>query len=99
MELDFHAPATYRIQIKGYLEGSWSDRLGGMDITWTDPEGEDPVTTLSGRLLDQGALLGALNALYGLHLPLLSVECLAGSAAAEPAAESAVGEQPVEDRR
>jgi hypothetical protein len=84
MELDFHAPASYRIRVKGYLEGSWSGRLGGMEIVWTEPQGGDSVTTLCGRLLDQGALIGVLNALYGLHLPLLSVECLAGGLAAEP---------------
>jgi hypothetical protein len=89
MSLGFYAPGTYRIQIGGYLERSWSGRLGGMDITWSDAEGENPVTTLCGRLLDQAALLGVLNALYGLHLPLLSVERLT----TEPA-----GEQPVADQ-
>jgi hypothetical protein len=35
-----------------------------------------PVTTLCGPLRDQAALLGVLNTLYDLHLPLLSVECM-----------------------
>jgi hypothetical protein len=30
--------------------------------------------TLVGQLADQAALLGVLNTIYGLHLPLLSVE-------------------------
>jgi hypothetical protein len=76
MKLDFYAPATYRIRIEGYLEGGWSDRLAGMDITRTDLEGDGTVTTLCGWLADQGALIGVLNALYSLHLPLLSVEWL-----------------------
>ena len=51
-----------------------------MTITTTEQEGEAPVTTLSGRLLDQAALLGVLNTLYDYyHAPLLSVEFL-GSA-------------------
>ena len=88
MKLDFYAPATYRIRIGGYLADRWSDRLAGMDITWTNPEGEAPVTTLCGWLADQGALLGVLNALYGLHLPVLSVECLAvGPASKRPISE------------
>jgi hypothetical protein len=33
-------------------------------------------TLLQGELCDQGALLGVLNTLYGLHLPLLLVERL-----------------------
>jgi len=74
MGLEFHTPATYRIQVKGYLEDKWSDRLGGMVIKATGgPEGERE-TVLVGRLADQAALFGVLNTLYGLHLPLLSVE-------------------------
>ena len=33
-------------------------------------------TALVGWLADQAALFGVLNTLYGLHLPLLSVEYL-----------------------
>ena len=67
--------ASYRICVQGYLDASWSGRLGGMTITATNQVDKAPVTTLSGRLLDQAALFGVLNALYDLHLPLLSVEC------------------------
>jgi hypothetical protein len=69
-------PATYRIRVQGILNESWSDRLGGVTITTSEAEDDAPVTILSGRLLDQAALLGVLNALYDLHLPLLSVEYL-----------------------
>jgi hypothetical protein len=34
------------------------------------------VTTLIGRLRDQGELSGVLNNLYDLHLPILSVSCI-----------------------
>ena len=86
---DLCTPARYRICVRGYVPDSWSDRLAGMDIARTDPAGETPVTTLDGWLIDQSALLGVLNALQGLHLPLLSVECLATETA---------GEQPVGDK-
>jgi hypothetical protein len=33
------------------------------------------VTTLTGELLDQAALMGVLDHLYNLLLPLISVEC------------------------
>jgi hypothetical protein len=49
-----------------------------MKIATTDRAEEAPVTTLSGRLPDQAALLGVLNTLYDLHLPLLSMEYLGG---------------------
>jgi hypothetical protein len=67
-------PATYRIRLKGCLEDNWSDRLGGMVIKATEGPGGARETTLIGWLADQAALFGVLNTLYGLHLPLLSVE-------------------------
>ena len=73
MELNFVKPATYQICVKGSVPENWSDRLGGMVIT-QDRKAEHPVATLHGQLLDQAALLGVLNALYSLHLPLVSVE-------------------------
>ena len=35
------------------------------------------MTTLVGRFRDQAALLGMLNTIYDLHLPLIEVEYLA----------------------
>jgi hypothetical protein len=46
-----------------------------MTINATGQDSEAPVTTLSGRLLDQAALCGVLNTLHDLRLPLLAVEC------------------------
>jgi hypothetical protein len=74
MELEFHTPATYRIRVKGHLEESWPDRLGGMTIEVTEQAEGVREITLVGWLADQAALFGVLNTLYGLHLPLLSVE-------------------------
>jgi hypothetical protein len=76
-ELNLDKPARYRVRVKGTLDPSWSGRLGGMTITTTEQGGETPVTTLTGRLLDQAALLGVLNTLYDYyHCPLVSVEFL-----------------------
>lgn len=66
--------ATYRIQVQGCLEGIWSDRLGGMKITMNIQVYQDPVTTLEGRVKDQSELIGVLNGLYELRMPLLSLE-------------------------
>jgi hypothetical protein len=76
MELKLDTPATYRIRVKGHLDSSWSDCLGGLTISRSGQGHEPVVTTLYGQVLDQAALAGVLNALYGLHLPLLSVEYL-----------------------
>ena len=76
MELTLDTPATYRIRVKGYLDSSWSDCLSGLTISRSAQGHEPVVTTLYGQVLDQAALAGVLSALYGLHLPLLSVEYL-----------------------
>ena len=76
MELTLDTPATYRIRVKGYLDSSWSDRLSGLTISQSAQGDEPMVTTLYGQVLDQAALAGVLNGLYGRHLPLLSVEYL-----------------------
>ncbi len=70
------SPATYRLRLAGRLDQRWSDYLGGAEIRIDSPADEPPVTEVSGRFLDQAALAGALNLLYDLGLPLLSVECL-----------------------
>lgn len=72
----FEGPATYRIVVKGSLEAGLSDRLAGMRITSESRGDEKPLTSLVGRLLDQAQLSGVLNALYEMHLPILSVEVL-----------------------
>ena len=68
-------PATdgvevYRIRVKGQLDPSWSDWLGGFTIL---PQGDDS-TLLVGPIVDQAALQGILNKLYGMNLNLLSLE-------------------------
>jgi hypothetical protein len=72
----FDLPAIYRIQTKGYLDDSWSDRLGGMEIKVIEQAEDAPETILVGWLPDQAALCGVINALYNLNLALLSVELI-----------------------
>ena len=67
-------PATYRVEVDGHLDESWSDRLAGMQITTRKRSDQTTVTTLVGRLRDQAELSGVLNSLYGLHLSILKVE-------------------------
>ena len=74
--IDFDRPGTYQIRVKGRLDASWSDRLGGMEISASDQAEGTPEAILVGWRPDQAALCGVLNALYDLHLPLLSVELI-----------------------
>ncbi len=72
--LRFEAPACFRIRVQGELDEDWIDCLGGMSVETIHTEDCLPVSVLSGRLFDQTALVGVLNTLYEMHLPLLSVE-------------------------
>ncbi len=72
--LKLWTPATYRIEVDGYLEKSMSNRLGGLLISNHQREDQTMVTTLVGRVRDQAELTGVLNSLYELHLPILLVE-------------------------
>jgi hypothetical protein len=47
-----------------------------MSIAPKEVDGGAPVTTLTGRLVDQAALFGVLNNVYDMGFPLLSVEWL-----------------------
>lgn len=67
----------YRIRIEGGLDPSWSDRLGGLQITTDAAEGENGhATTLEGVLTDNSALAGVLATLHALNVTLLSVEIM-----------------------
>ena len=69
--------ASYRICVQGRLDASWSERLGGLQITTSRCRaGQPPVTTLLGEVKDQAELIGILNTLYDLLLPLLGVQIL-----------------------
>ena len=59
----------YEIRLKGYLDKSWADWLGGLAIIHEE-SGE---TLLSGSLADQAALYGVLNQLSRLGIQLISV--------------------------
>ena len=74
--IPFDRPATYQITVQGRIDPTWSDRLEGMAIWMTTLEAGSPVTTLEGELSDQAALVGVLNTIYELHLPVLSVKRL-----------------------
>ena len=75
----FDRPGNYRIRVLGFLDESWSEKLGGLRITACSlKDQEGPVTELVGKVRDQAELSGVLETLYELHLTLVSVEMLAG---------------------
>ena len=79
----FDLPGRYRIRVHGRLSASWASRLGEMSITVRQSASEQSVTTLTGEVTDQAALMGVLNTLYDMGFPLLKVERLEGWPAAD----------------
>ena len=74
--MSLETPGTYRIQVQGHLDESWSDCLNDMIITTAFTPKNQPITILVGHLVDQAALSGVLNTLYELRMPLLSAEIM-----------------------
>ena len=73
-DIEFAGPALYRIVVQGALNAEWSDRLAGLEITPIHRGEAAPHTSLVGPIRDQAELVGVLETLYGLHLPILKVE-------------------------
>ncbi len=61
--------AVYEIRVKGHLDGRWSEWFDGLVIS-NLKNGE---AVLSGEIVDQAALHGALIKVRDLGLPLLAV--------------------------
>lgn len=75
-EYAFDRPGNYRIRVEGFLDKSWSERLGDMSISTAGQGDQKSVTVLVGFVHDQAELVGVVNTLYNLHLTMLSVEYL-----------------------
>ena len=73
-QLAFEKSAKYHIKVQGTLEKRYIDFFGDMQIRVRTREDQPTVTILSGQVRDQCELMGLLNNLYELHLPLVSVE-------------------------
>ena len=61
--------ARYEIRVKGHLGPEWADWFEGLEFQPL----EDGQMLLTGRIVDQAALIGVLTRLNRLNLPLLSV--------------------------
>ncbi len=68
--------SIYRVYVAGSLPGSWANRLGGLQVVREEMDGSADQTLLTGAVRDQAELLGILNTLHELRLPLLLVEAV-----------------------
>ena len=72
LQYSFATPATFRLEVLGRLDSSWSEEMEDAIIEYSCRAGECSETILTVRLTDQAALIGLLNRLYGLGYPLVS---------------------------
>ena len=70
-----YASVAYEIRVVGALDSTWSDAFGGMTLNHDAGATGASVTVLEGAL-DQAALAGMLDALFGLGLTVLSVRVI-----------------------
>jgi hypothetical protein len=75
-KLTLDCPATYQIEVQGYLDEGRSDWFEGMAIVPQVGAEGTSITRLTGTVVDQAVLHGLLRKLYDLGLPLLSVDCI-----------------------
>lgn len=74
--LNMDDPATYLIHVQGCLDEVWSDRLANMTISMDLKDDQAPVSILQGRIEDQAELLGVLDGLFQLRVPILFMEVI-----------------------
>ena len=77
--LHIYDRASYRITVWGVLDERWSDWVDGMRIVHAVTSEGAALTVLEGEVADQSALVGVLNVMLTLSLPLVAVECLSWS--------------------
>lgn len=76
---------SYRIAVRGQLDESWSDWLGGMTVAVERLENGIVTTVITGLVPDQPALRGILNRLWDLNLTLISVSPISNDRSREEA--------------
>lgn len=68
--------AVFRVSIQGILDDNWSSYFAMRSVLTETDEAGVRVTTFVTEAIDQSALVGLINRLNSLGLPLLAVECL-----------------------
>lgn len=75
-KLNMYAPAVFAIRIHGEIGKNWAEYLGARTIFTERRESGFPVTVLTTEAVDQAGLIGMINHVNMLGLPLVSVQCL-----------------------
>ena len=74
--LNMYDPAVFAIRIQGEIGKDWAEYFGARTISMEQGAAGFPVTVLTTEPVDQAGLVGLINHVNMLGLPLVSVECL-----------------------
>ena len=80
-------PAVFAIRIQGEIGEDWVEYFGARTISTERGESGFPVTVLTTEPVDQAGLIGMINHVNMLGLPLVSVECVSASEENGPSIE------------
>jgi hypothetical protein len=75
-KLNMYDPAVFCIRVQGDLHESWCEYFDTQSLTVGEDESGSPATVLISAPVDQSALMGMINHLNAMGVPLISVECL-----------------------
>ena len=75
-KLNMYDPVVFCIRVQGELDERWCEFFGARSLTVNRDESGSPVTILITEPADQSAIVGMINHLNALGLPLISVERL-----------------------
>lgn len=73
-KLTMYEPVVFQISVQGELAESWCDYFSARSIAVERSVGGNVVTTLVSEPVDQGTLVGLINSLNTLGIPVISVE-------------------------
>lgn len=82
-------PAVFSIRIQGEIGEDWAEYFGARMISTERGEALLPVTILTTEPMDQAGLIGLINHVNMLGLPLVSVECVSAPEGNGPSLEDA----------
>jgi hypothetical protein len=74
--LNMHEPVVFHICVQGELDAHWTEYFHARSLSVCPDAAGAPLSTLVTEPVDQAALVGIINYLNGLRLPLISVQCL-----------------------
>ena len=76
-QLRHSAPSVYEVRVQGRIDSQWTKWFDDMTLCTDEIDETLVFTTISGAVVDQAALLGLLQKLYSLGLPICELRQVA----------------------